>query len=366
MADQAAPVNLGNETDAQFILRPEWAPDYQNPDGGDLFETLNFCINAVWGRAIRDNLRYINRVFRCEQSTPLSDLICNAPTNATWRPSDDGSYAIQAADFAAAGVLAPSNFWNLDGDFVPQFGTPTLRQDEGSQKRVYTWKSVLGRDGASGGRVIGLRTFHQWGAWSDPFDAGIVDSPSIAGSITCRIPEWNQANNGIVLMAVKHKRDSAETGATDRMGWEFGLGALGFGPSTDPREYALYLRYRTAADAEKGEAASIIDSSATSQPIGITPGNEWTLGFHRRESSPGFYQWDFYINGVLSYTSDAYDAPSFGSSTDIRLLVGGGSDGVKFVGGPIRNVALWRDTDDAAAVGAAMLFVYQKGAGWMP
>lgn len=364
MADQALPPNLGNETNATFLLRPEWSPDYQNPDGGDFLATLNFCINAVWGRAVRDNFAYINRVFRCEQSTPLSDLVCNVPVSATWRPSDDGSFAILAGDFATAGVLVPTNFWNLDGDFVPQIGTPVIRQNEQNDRRIYTWKSVRGRDGAAGGRVIGLRTFHEWGAFTDPFDSSIVESLSIAASVTCRIPEWPQANDGITLLAVKHKRLQAETGAVDRMGWEFGLGRSDLTPPDVPNEYCLFLRWFTEGDVEQYTSARIVDSTTFEQPIGITPGNDWTLGFHRREEA-GLYHTDFYVNGVLVFTSDGLVIPAFGSSTDIRLLVGAGSDGVQFVGGPIRNVALWRNTDDAAAVGPSQLFVYQKGTGFI-
>lgn len=365
MADQAAPPNLGNETDVQFIARPEFKPDYQNPDGADFFSTLNQCVNAVWPRAVRDNLRYLNKVLRCEQSTPLSDLICGVQLGSSWRPSDDAAYAIQAGDFAAANVLAPDHFWNLNGDYVPQLGALDIRQDEQADRRIYTYKTVRGRNGAAGTKVIGLRTFYQWGGFSDPYNAALVDSLSIAGSITVRIPEWPQANDGITLLAVKHKRSQDEIGAQNRLGWEFGLGRSGISPPDIPSEYCLFLRWRTIADSEVHTAAAIIDSSTFEQPIGITPGDEYTLGFHRRNAGGGFYAVDFYVNGIKVYTSDSFVVPAFGNSTDIRLLVGAGSDGVQFAGGPIRNVALWQNTDDAATVGPAQLFTYQRGAGWI-
>lgn len=372
MADNAPPPNLGNETDAEFALRPEFAPDYQNPDGGDLFSTLNSCSNANLARSIRDHLRYINRVFRCEQPTPMSNLICNQAAVATWRASDDAAYAIQSGEFGAAGILVPQYFWHLNGDNTNQGSGPAtviVQSDQVPGGRAYSYVRVNGHPGAGlGTSVIGMRTFRKAVGFNATYDSAIALGESVAGSVTCRACEWPQANEKIVLMAVKHRQIDAETGPVDRFNFEFGLGpANRFFPGSDKQAYALYLRWISSDNIVETAVNEIVDETAEIQGVGITPGYEWTLGFHRYENPASIWFVDFYVNGVKTYTwgPNALGSPSPGSSTSIRLLLGAGSDGKQHAGGPVRNGMLRLGPDTPAVVSPLMAFLYQKGAGWI-
>lgn len=369
MVDNAAPPNLGNESTVQVTERPEFAQNYTNPDGGDTFDSLKDCNNANLARSQRDFTIQTNEAFACRHPTPLLAKV-NAIVADSSRPSDDKAYAIQAGDFAAAGVQQPQYFWHLNGDNTNKGSgaSQTILQDDQTGGRAYTYVRSNGRPGAAtDDDVIGMRTFRKAGGFSDPYLASLSTATTFAGSITVRVPEWPQANERIVLMATKHRQIDAETGATDRMGFEFGLG-----PSNSPfpgnqnQSYALYLRWITSDEVEEFLVNEILDDFEAAQGVGVTPGYEWTLGFHIYDPGGGNVV-DFYVNGKFKHQAvNLTGSPlAAGNSTSIRLLVGAGSDGKQFAGGPVRNVMLHTTVLDPPVVASLMEFLYQKGAGFI-
>lgn len=372
MADQAAPPNIGNETFLEFCARPEWDAMYGNPDGDDTFSSLNVCTNAVWARAVRDTLKQINEAFACRHITPLSIKATSGGTGKDWRPSDDDAYAIVSGDFGAAGVHVPTYFFNFNLDNTNQGSGPAtvIEQSDQTGSRVYTYVRVQGRPGASiGSTVIGMRTFFKAVGFNSTSDLAITGATSLFASTTVRIPEWPQSNNRIVLLAIKQRQADDETGGADRINFEFGLGPGDqLFPGNSDRAYSLYVRWRDAGDAEDFALLEMTDDSALGHGVGITPGYEWTLGFHRYEKDGvGTATWaiDFYINGQFVKQVVDLSTPLPGNDSAIRFLVGAGNDGKQFCGGPVRNVSLSVGHFEPTIVAPYMTYVYQKGAGYI-
>lgn len=370
MADQAQPQNIGNETLVEFCSRPEWSPNYTNPDGGDTFASLVNCINGVWGRAVRDYLKQNNEAWACRHDTPLLQKLNDISGGNDWRPSDDAAYVIDGADFGAAALLVPDYLFtfNLDNsNKIPGGLAEVIEQSDQTDSRAYSYVRMAGRPGtAHGTNVIGMRTFSKAVGFAT-FHPDISSAKDLVASITVRVPEWPQANLNIVLLAIKHRQIDAETGATDRLNFEFGLGPnnTAFAPGNLGQSYGLYVRWRDTNDLEQIAYNEQVDENAFSHGVGITPGYEWTLGFHRYTIGGGDWRIDFYVNGIFTHTFVDLNEPEPGTSTSIRFLVGAGSDGKQFAGGPIRNVILNLGAQDPTVVAPLMKFMYQKGAGYI-
>lgn len=370
MVDNANPPNLGNESQALFAERREFSPNYTNPDGGDTFDSLKDCINGLWGRSVRNHISQTNESFACRHPTPMLAKIQSMVAGDN-RPSDDKAYAIQAGDFALAGVQQPQYFWHLDGDNLNKgsgAANQSIVQDDQTGGRAYAYVRSNGKPGAAtDDDVIGMRTFRKAGGFSAPYLASLSTATTFAGSITVRVCEWPQANERIVLLATKHRQIDAETGATDRMGFEFGLGPSNSPfPGNSDQAYALYLRWINSDNIEQFLVNEIEDDFEAAQGVGVTPGYEWTLGFHLHDPGGGNVV-DFYVNGKFKHQAVNLTGSSLvpGNSTSIRLLVGAGSDGKQFAGGPIRNVMLHTTALDPPVVASLMEFLYQKGAGFI-
>lgn len=371
MADQSPPPNIGNETLEQWSNRQVWSPNYTNPDGGDTFASLVNCINGVWGRGVRDELKQNNEAWACRHVTPLLLKIQSITSGQNWRASDDNAYAIQSGEFGTAGVLVPQYFWHLNGDNSNQGSGPAteIAQDDQTSGRAYSYVRVEGRPGGSpGDNVIGMRTFRKAVGFNSAYDSAIALTKPLSGSVTLRVCEWPQANEKIVLMAVRTRQIDDETGPTNRFNFEFGLGpSNGFFPGNDKQAYALYLRWISSDNIVETAVNEITDEESVVQGVGITPGYEWTLGFHRYENPASTWFVDFYVNGqkMSTWGPNALGSPSPGSATSIRLLIGAGNDGKQHAGGPCRNTMLRLGADDPSVVAPLMEYIYQKGAGFI-
>lgn len=370
MVDNADVPNIGNEDLFTFSNRPAFSPNYTNPDGGDTFDSLVNCINGLWGRTVRDHLTQINEAFACRHVTPLLLKVQAMVGGELTRPSDDKAYAIQSGDFAAASVQQPEFFWHLNGKNTNIGGGVAHRiiQDDQSGGRAYSYVSAHGRPGTGlGNDVIGMRTFTGAGGFGDPYNSALSLSTNICASVTVRVCEWPQANNRIVLCAIKHREILDETGASDRTNFEFGLGpGKSPAPGNDDRAYSLYLRWINGDNIEELHICQVDDELETAHGVGVTPGYEWTLGFHRRDTGGGTVT-DFYVNGQLKFTDTEIISGGIspGNSPGIRFLVGAGTLGRQYVGGPIRNVMLHTTFLDESVVAPLMQFIYQKGAGFI-
>jgi hypothetical protein len=216
---------------------------------------------------------------------------------------------------------------------------------------------------------LGIRTHADRWVYVD--DTPLARTQDVAYQASYSLPEWPQDNaSPIVLAKVADFDSDVDTGPTNRIGFEFGLGTPGDNDgSGTPRDYSLYLKWYDSLDFENIAYAwggPPIPSTPYPTPIyiGVTPGRRVTLGFHRYFNGL-VWRVRFYVNGrmIADSAPDEGDAPSVGSSSDIRLHIGSAQLGKSYCGGPVNNAALWSDAGEAT-LDAAMLALYQRGEGF--
>ncbi len=374
--------NLGLRTLTEFFAIPEMAAPYETaPDLDDTFTELDDCTNAVWARHIRAALSEINEVFACRALTvPLvAQVKANTAaiagggvggSGAHWRAGDDQIQALTTSDFPVG--TQPTGLLNLNGSDADAKSAAVVVDHVTPSSVRLNW-GVATKQGGSGGTqsYLGLVNSGVRNYWLDTtgLAAGAGD---LAFFMTTRIPAWNQANNGVVFASYRRFDTGSETGSSDRMSWEFGLGQMidgalhtaGAIPTGEEQDRVLYLRYFDDVGAEQ-PVVVVAASSPSSPQLSLQPGPEWFVGFNRFVGvSTEFVE--FYINGhrVSSRSGvPAWETP--GSSVDMRLNIGSRESGVKFTGGPMRNVFWWDDQSDALDQDL-ILELYKKSAGYLP
>ena len=367
--------NLGLQTLTEFFASPEMAAPYETAaDEDDTFAELDDCTNAVWARHLRAALSEINEVFACRKSVPITDKIAantaaiGAAVIDHWRAGDDQIQALVTTDFPVG--TQPTGLLNLNGSDADALSAAVVVDHVTPSSVRLNW-GVATVQGGSGGTAtfLGLVNSGIRNYWLDTTGLATGDN-DLAFFMTVRIPAWNQANNGVVLASYRLFDSAAETGGTDRMGWEFGLGQMvdgalhtaGAVPTGSEQDRVLYLRYIDDVGSEQ-EVVVTAAASPTAPQLSLQPGPEWFVGFNRYEGAT-FDFVEFYINGRKVSSTQVPKWDVSGSNPDLRLNIGSRENSLKFTGGPMRNVFWWDDQGDGLDE-ALVLELYRKSTGYL-
>lgn len=366
--DQPTTPNLGNLSNAAFMALPDWSVIAANVAGkDDTWASMDDCVVALLYRLIRENFAYINEAFACRVDTPLS-LAAKAVTDSVhWRESDWPALDLTAAQLTGI-TPTPDLLWTCNGVDVDEISAIKLNAPSPGTVPVYAVVSAQGSTGAAPAYPFkfGLRNHADRYYYSD--DTAIARQNAIAFQATFSLPEWPQDTaNPIVLAKVADYTSAVDTGAGNRIGFEFGLGPAPVAdPNSDPRDYCMYVRWYDSGDVEQRVIAVLpLSEFLVSAPIAITPGRRVTLGFHRYFTfSSESWACRFYVNGRdITGELDNMESPSIAASSDLRMHVGSAQLGLGYTGGPINNVAIW-SSGDSSAVATAMLAMYLRGEGF--
>ncbi len=368
MVDQPTPPNLGNQLPTEFLQIPEWAVQATNRDDvEDTIDGLRYCVNAVLHRIIRDNFLYLNEALACRVDTPLS-LAAKASSGERWRPGDDCAAPVWPSDLTGVGIELPDHLFPFNRSAF-DYITPGLRfqntENPADIRMLYAAANAPGSRTTDPVQVIwGLRNHATRWYWTNSPLVSCQRDQTIV-SLQVKLPQWNQANEGCVLLKYAQPFEDPDTGAF-RMGFEFGLGPAGNpstpeeDPAADAQDYVPYVKWYDGNDTEV-----VCKLSTSFDSLCISPGAEWTLGFHRRPVGEVSYIVDFYINGLLVGSSvTTGPSPATSALSDLRLIVGSDKYGDRYCVGPIRNVAVrgLERLDDPGDVGAFMLNMHRFGA----
>lgn len=391
--DQPTPPEFGNRTTAEFLALPLQQVVAQNaidPATGlpfdDTFQKLATCVVALLMRAIQGDRAELNELFACRKNSPLTDKICDL-VSTHWKATDNGTQPLTLAKLALSNVVVPQLLFSLDATAEDEVSNGAVKiQDDFDppdiNSIIYALVNSPGRKGPFkidsqdiNAPVYGIRMHKKRWYYTDSTPASILTS-DCAASLTVTIPEWSQDNaNDLVFLTSQHIRNvlgSKETGSLNRLNFEFGVGlgnSLAIDPRSSERDYVLYLRWRTSDDTE---VRVIATTSVLHDPISVTPGREYTLGFIRRNGlDPLDTEVIFFINGIQVSIEEIGGSmfPAAGNSSDIRLIVGSSGQGDEYVGGPVNNVIYYSDIGvtsmgDSENRRANMNAIYQIGAGY--
>lgn len=369
--DQPTPPDLGNITAAQFLALIDWDRQPINIDPGkdDTFETLDDCIVALLYRIVRDNIAYINEAFACRVSTPLG-IAAKAAQAGTqhWKETDFPALPLSNGTLASVNPI-PDLIFSGHGTPLDRNGVIKMNPPGAGTSLTYAVVSggtCIADPGDDYPFVFGIRTHAERWVFMDSSD--IPKADRIAFQCSYALPEWPQDTvENIVLAKVANFLDPVDVGASNRIGFEFGLGPA---PSSDPnsnaRDYVMYLKYFTSSDVEQLVEATLPISGDPAEfdnadPISITPGRRITLGFHRFKPN-SLWSVQFYVNGVAITSSiGLLGDPSVSTSSDIRLHIGSAQLGKSYTGGPWNNACLWENP--SGTLPAAMKTLYLRGEG---
>jgi len=370
--DEPTPPDLGNITDAQFLALVDWAVQTENVDGkDDTFETMRTCIVALLYRLVRDNMQYLNNALACRVDTPLSLAAKAGVETKHWTSTDWPALGMTLLDMVGASPL-PDIIFSCNGTKLDDVsGTLALNPPSPGTSLTYPVVSGGGSRGATPAYpfVFGVRTHAGRTVYAD--DTALVKTADIAYQASYSLPEWPQDTQApIVLAKVADFTSATDTGPSNRIGFEFGLGPS---PTADPnsteRDYVLYVRWYDALNVEQRVIAKLPGAYADHEPISITPGRRITLGFHRYFTfTTESFTVKFFVNGLA--VNDPEDPlvfvedPDIASSANIRLHIGSAQLGASYTGGPVNNVMVWSDPPDAPTTADSMLTAYRRGEGF--
>jgi len=366
---EPTPPDLGNISNAAFLALPDWSVIATNLAGkADTFTSLETCIVAIFYRLVRDNFEYLNEALACRIDTPLSLAAKSGEGVVHWTPTDWPAVGLTLANMTGANP-APGILFSCNGTNLDDVGGLTLSDNIAGELLTYAVVSAQGSLGSSPDYpfVFGLRTHATRYVHAE--DTAIAKAQDIAYQATYSLPEWPQDSEAnIVLAKVADFTSATDTGPSNRIGFEFGLGSAPSGPpGVGPRDYAPYVRWYDSGDVEQKIEASLPTSGpVTFSPgnIAITPGRRVTLGFHRYFNG---VNWSviFLVNGRAVTTQvGTLAAPDIAAGANIRLHIGSAQLGVSYTGGPVNNVMVWANPSDHASVAASMLTAYSRGEGF--
>lgn len=372
MADEPTPPNLGNLSDAAFRALPDWAVNPTNqPDAAGVvpentWAKMMTCCLALFYELVRENFAYENLAWGCNVSTPLLEKVNSLVGAIQWRATDNSSRALTLADIGAASIPTPNVLYSCNATLVDEVTSVALLNVAAptTPHAVYCVVNAHGGAGiASSSVVYGLRgTANRW------FYAGqdITPTRDTAIMASCNVTlEWPQdssVGSKIVLLKVADWGTATETGATKRIGFEFGVSKSALSPPDDKAhgtDYVLYLRWFDSGDVEQ-----IAFPTVNGEAVSIGLHREVTLAFQRYEVEPSDNRVRFFVNGVEVGVSSGHERPSIGSDSDMRLHVGANQLGANACGGPINNVYVLGSpptNDESQAINA----IYRLGAGYL-
>lgn len=329
MTDPGPPstVNLGYMTEAQLRSIAEFNGGYTNRVGiPDTKAGLRTRANASWARLMTELWVQLNEIFRGTITVPGIALA----SGAKWRPGDDGAQAINDLSIAGYGIATPTSVWPLDDDNDDIYSVATVNTTGASPTfaMIYSPVAVKGSYTLADNIVYGGRTYYQAAlATVANYSVPVV----CAASITFRAAQWNQANEGIVLLTNRSASNASSSGASYRLGFELGLG-VDSGSTNVPQQLCLYYRH----SASPSEAAiTRFCTTASGARVHLSPDMEWTVGFIRTATTLRFF-----VNGIEMSSHDHTSSPPVpGSALDV--IMGGTYGGLRYLDGYVRNVAIW-------------------------
>jgi hypothetical protein len=370
--DQPTAPNLGNQSLAAFLSLPDWSVNATNQPGTDgeplpdTWGAMELCVVALLYRLMRDNFAYENEAWACRQSTPLLQKVESLSQSLQSRPTDNLGQAVTLTKLATYALPAPTLLFDCNGDNLDQVSGQfrLIDTDGAGQLNNYCVVRANGSTATPGDILYGMRATLSRYYYTNAAVAQFQSQNVVASvNVTLQWPENSAEASKIVLLKVCNYLTDDETGALNRMQFEFGLQDWGaFDPNGHGTDYALYLRYYDAGDLEVRRVAEV-----NGNPVCIGLGREITLGFALLELTPGSWTTSFYVNGVLVSSSVSQSPPSAGTNNDIRLHVGSDQGGKHWAGGPLNNVyydgapSVVQSTADSTLHG-----VYRVGAGYLP
>jgi hypothetical protein len=214
---------------------------------------------------------------------------------------------------------------------------------------IYSPVAAKGQYTLADNITYGGRTYYQAAlATSANYAVPVV----CAASITFRAAQWNQANEGIVLLANRSSSNASDSGGTYRLGFELGLG-IDSGSANVPQQMCLYYRHNVSPS-----EASITRfcTTASGARLALSPDMEWTVGFIRTATTLRFF-----VNGIeMSSHDHTANPPVPGSALDV--IMGGTYGGLRYLDGYVRNVIVWTGSQPDAG---DMRNVYLLSAGYI-
>lgn len=364
--DPPTVVDWGNVTEAELRSIAEFLGGYMNRAGiPDTKEGLRTRANASWPRFMTEFVVCANEIWAGRKQVPQNTGGQAPGAGKLWRQGDDEAWAINFFDFTLYSLPVPQVLWPFNARSESEFGAEVIGVDSSDSR--YLWEAMNVRGGVSGDlsedrRIYGLRSTSNNHYWSSARVSN-MEQPgelTVAGFFT--LPQWNQANDGCVLLSHRLYNSADETGVVDRLGFEL---ALGDPTGTNPENLALYYRDRDGADVER-TAVCEIGGGGDRGPVYLPWGREHFIAI-RRVFSDFTQTWhvSFMINGITIDDTDLGPQAEPGTSPDMRVLFGAAWDGLKHLGGGIRNVAIWTPAQTQPTE-AQLQTYYRVGAGFLP
>lgn len=363
-------VELGIWEEVDFRSVPEFNGDYLNRDGiVDDKPGIRTRANASWPRFMEEMWFCVNEVFAGRKIVPG---IGTPAMSVKWRPGDDGAQSTDASDLFFYGVPFPQIYWTFNGTRASSEPGVGIDVNTTAEDQVI-WSLENQRSGVDVGPPF--NQFRTYGIRSTPNvyyrSSAAVTDLGLGGEITVmgvvNLPQWHQANNGVVLLSHRRYDVTDETGTASRLGWEIGLRDAREDGSFNPSDMVLYYRDRDAGDTERFftmRQGSGIDEGSVYLP--------WNREHHicfQRYPNAGDGEWHvrFLLNGQevfdVSLGTDVNSVP--GTSPNMRVLFGSNWDGNQNYGGATRNVMIWTDGQTQPTL-PQIRTMYQVGAGFLP
>lgn len=361
--DPPTVVDWGNVDEVDLRQIPEFLGGYTNRAGiPDTKEGLRTRANASWPRFITEFIVCANEIWAGRKEVPQNTG--GETAGKLWRQGDDEAWSINFDDFTLYSLPVPQILWPFNASRTSQPGAQSL-DVSGSQER-FLWEAMNIRGGVSGDlsqnrQVYGLRSTsgNHYTA-----DAGVTGMTTPGDLTVCgffTLPQWNQANDGVVLMAHRNFQSATETGAADRLGFELGLGS----PGSERTDLALYYRDRDANDNER-IVIPTAGSGASEGPIYLPWGREHFIAVQHYFTFATESFWTrVIVNGLIVHDAPVGSVGTPGTSANMRMIFGADWNGLRHQGGGIRNVAIWPQNVTQPTPEQLKTF-YRVGAGFLP
>jgi hypothetical protein len=358
--------NFGFWTEAEIRSIPEYLGGFTNRAGiPDTKEGLRTRANASWPRLVVEMMVCLNAIMRGDKIVPgIPDV--GSTSTKRWRPGDDEANVVELADLTFYSVPLPAVLWGLNADRVSEAGAQVINVDSNDSNRML-WEAETHRGGVSD-TSAGLKTYALRGTGDmNYFAAAAVTGMDTAGELTVcgtfNLPQWHQANDGVILLAHRMFNSADEDGTPGvNLGFEIGLGDPDFG-GVNQNDLALYYRGGDG-DFLIQDAVAVVGGQGSSQGRLYLPWNrEHHIAVQRYNS--GGWRVRFVVNGIevsdVPWGTGANPTP--GNSPDMRIVFGSNWNGLQHMGGGMRNVMVWPAGTTQPTV-AHLQTVYRVGAGF--
>lgn len=355
---------LGVWTESEIRQVEEFFGGFTNRAGiPDTKSGIRTRANASWPRFMVELWVCVNEVFAGRKTVPgIQDPGVGYSAGRVWRPGDDESNVVAFSDLTFYSIALPAVLWGLDGESTSEAGAQVIAVNSNDANRRL-WEAVTHRGGVSdlsaGLEVYGLRNTGNLNYYA----AAPVSGMETAGDLTVcgvfNLPQWNQANNGVVLLSHAPWNSDHDATVGKRLGFEIGLGDSA-SAGDDSNDLALYYR---GADSVPVTAEIPALVRATGERLALPWNRDYHVAVQRYDSGGSNWRVRFVINGIEVSDQALPGTPTPGTSPDMRMLFGSRWDGTGHLGGGMRNVMVWPSGTLQPTVGELQQ-IYRIGAGF--